>query len=95
MKKICSKRSKETSYYDKHGVIKDLLDEPVEMSLENSLKEEILLGKRRRKLKNISIKIDPLQIQAIKKVATMKSVPYQTLIRHWLSENIKRELHIQ
>jgi len=41
----------------------------------------ILLGKRKRKLKNISIKVDPLQIQAIKKVATMKSIPYQILIR--------------
>ena len=36
----------------------------------------------------------PLQIQAIKKVATTKSNPYQTLIRHWLSENLKKELHI-
>jgi hypothetical protein len=27
-------------------------------------------------------------------VAMMKSVCYQTLIRHELSENIKRELHI-
>jgi len=45
-------------------------------------------------LKNISIKMDPLQVQAIKKVATMKSIPYQTLIRHWLSENLKKELHI-
>jgi len=95
MKKIISKETKEASYYDKHGVIKDLLDEPVEMSLETRLKRDMLSGKRRRKLKSISIKIDPLQILAIKKVATMKSVPYQTLIRHWLSENIKRELHIR
>jgi len=36
-----------------------------------------------------------LQIQAIKKVATMKSIPYQTLIRHWLSENLRKELHIK
>jgi hypothetical protein len=36
----------------------------------------------------------PLQIQAIKKVATTKSNPYQTLIRHWLSENLKKGLHI-
>ena len=55
----------------------------------------ILLGKRKRKLKNISIKVDPLQIQAIKKVATMKSIPYQILIRQWLSQNLKEELHIE
>ena len=84
----------EARYYDKQGVLKDLLDEPVEMSLETELRRAILSGKRRRSLKNISIKIDPLEVRAIKKVATMKSIPYQTLIRHWLSENLKRELNI-
>jgi predicted DNA binding CopG/RHH family protein len=29
---------------------------------------------------------------AIKKLSTMKSIPYQTLIRHWLAEGIKQEL---
>jgi hypothetical protein len=29
---------------------------------------------------------------AIKKLSNMKSIPYQTLIRHWLSEGIKEEL---
>jgi predicted DNA binding CopG/RHH family protein len=43
----------------------------------------------------ISIKVDPLQIQAIKKVAAMKSIPYQILIRHWLSQNLKEELQIK
>ena len=84
----------EAEYYDKHGVLKEIIDEPVEMSLDTELRRAILSGKRRRNLKNISIKMDPLQIQAIKKVATMKSIPYQTLIRHWLSENLKKELHI-
>jgi hypothetical protein len=95
MKKICSKRSKEKSYYDKRGVLNEIVDAPIEVSLETGLRKDILSGKRKRRLRNISIKIDPLQIQAIKKVATMKSVPYQTLIRHWISENIKRELHIR
>lgn len=94
-KKVFSKEAKGTEYYDKHGVINEIVDEPIEMSLETGLRRDILSGKRKRRLKNISIKVDPLQIQAIKKVATMKSVPYQTLIRHWLSENIKRELHIR
>jgi predicted DNA binding CopG/RHH family protein len=40
-------------------------------------------------LKNFTIKVDPLQIQAIKKLSTMKAIPYQTLIRHWLAEGIK------
>ena len=82
-------------YYDKRRVLKEILDEPIEMGLETELRTSILSGKRRRKLTNISIKVDPLQIQAIKKVATMKSIPYQTLIRHWLSQGIKKELHIE
>ena len=85
----------EAKYYDKHGVMKEIIDEPIEMGLETELRKAILSGKRRRNLKNISIKMDPLQIHAIKKVATMKSIPYQTLIRHWLSENLRKELHIE
>ncbi len=94
-KEALFKEAEDAAYYDKRGVINEIIDEPIELSLKTALRRDILSGKRKRRLKNISIKIDPLQIQAIKKVATMKSVPYQTLIRHWLSENIKRELHIQ
>jgi predicted DNA binding CopG/RHH family protein len=94
-KKAILKEAGETRYYDKHGVLKEIIDEQVEMSLKAELRRSIILGKRRKKLKNISIKMDPLQIQAIKKVAAMKSIPYQILIRHWLSQNIKEELHIQ
>lgn len=38
--------------------------------------------------------IDPTQIQALRKIATMRSIPYQTLIRQWLAETIRRELRI-
>jgi len=51
-----------------------------------------LSGKRKRKLQNVTIKVDPLQIVAIKKLSNMKSIPYQTLIRHWLAEGIKHEM---
>ncbi len=94
-RKTVSDETAEAEYYDKHGVLKDIVDGPVDLSLETELRKAILSGKRRRNLKNISIKVDPLQIQAIKKVATMKSIPYQTLIRHWLSENLRKELHIK
>ena len=94
-KTVIPKEAIEAQYYDRRGVLKDLLDEPMEMSLKTELRRSILLGKRKRKLKNISIKVDPLQIQAIKKVAAMKSIPYQILIRHWLSQNLKEELHIE
>lgn len=92
--KASSKNLREAEYYDKRDILKEIVDKPVEMSLETELREAILSGKRKRKLKNISVKIDPLQIRAIKKIATMKAIPYQTLIRHWLSQHIKKELHI-
>jgi predicted DNA binding CopG/RHH family protein len=57
-----------------------------------NLLRHILSGERKRKLQNVTIKIDPLQLKAIRKLATMKSIPYQTLVRHWLSEQIKKEL---
>jgi len=43
---------------------------------------------------NISVKLDPAQIQALRKIATMKSIPYQTLIRQWLAEGIRKELRL-
>ena len=92
--KTLSKNMKEAEYYEKHDVLKEITGEHVEMSLETELRASILSGKRKAKLKNISVKMDPLQIRAIKKIATMKAITYQTLIRHWLSQYIKRELHI-
>jgi hypothetical protein len=89
------KEAVEAQYYDRHGILKELIDEPMDMGLRTELRRSILLGKRKKKLKNISIKVDPLQIQAIKKVAAMKSIPYQILIRHWLSQHLKEELHIE
>jgi len=81
-------------YYERHDIFDEIEDAKVDFSLDEKLKEDILSGKRKYRLKNISIKIDPFQIQAIKKIARMKSIPYQTLIRHWLSQNIKQELSL-
>jgi predicted DNA binding CopG/RHH family protein len=81
-------------YYDQVNILDELLEEPVEFSLGERLRRDIVSKKRKRRLQNITIKIDPLQVQAIRKLATTKSVPYQTLIRHWLSEEIKKELNL-
>lgn len=79
-------------YYDQENILEEILEEPVIFSLDERLRKDILSGKRKRKLKNITIKIDPIHVKAIKKLATMKSIPYQTLVRHWLAEDIKNEL---
>lgn len=92
--KVTKKESTAMEYYDNHGVLSDITDEDIDVSLDNALKEEILSGRRKRKLRNISIKIDPLYLQSIKKIATMKGIPYQTLVRLWLTDNIRKELKI-
>jgi predicted DNA binding CopG/RHH family protein len=81
-------------YYDQINILDELLEESAEFSVGERLRRDILSKKRKRKLQNITIKIDPLQVQAIRKLATTKSIPYQTLIRHWLSEEIKKELNL-
>ena len=78
-------------YYDDRNILDEITDETVEFILDEHLRDEILSGKRKRKLKNVTIKIDPLQVKAIKKLSTMKAIPYQTLIRSWLTEGIKSE----
>lgn len=82
------------AYYDRRGVLGDLDEQPVEFALEEDLRQQILRGSRTRRLQNISIKLDPAQIQALRKIAIMKSTPYQTLIRQWLAERLRKELHL-
>jgi predicted DNA binding CopG/RHH family protein len=79
-------------YYEDRDILKEITDDSADLVLDEELREEILSGKRKRKLKNVTIKVDPLQIMAIKKLSTMKSIPYQTLVRQWLAEGIKHEL---
>lgn len=92
MKKQNMKLKDWVKYYDERNILSEITDEPLDMSMKDDLRQDILSGKRKRKLKNVTIKIDPLQVMAIKKLSTMKSIPYQTLIRHWLAEGIKQEL---
>ncbi|MGW8186750.1 MAG: hypothetical protein ACWGNK_05775 [Desulfobacterales bacterium] len=92
MKKQAPKPKNWIRYYDDRNILDEITDESVDLVLDEYLRDEILSGKRKRKLKNITIKIDPLQVKAIKKLSTMKSIPYQTLIRFWLAEGIKSEM---
>ena len=82
------------AYYDRRGVLGELEEKPVEFALDEELRRSIIEGKRDRKLENISIKLDSAHIHALRKIATMKSIPYQTLIRQWLAEGIRKELKL-
>lgn len=88
------KKATDEEYYDKHGVLGEIIEEDVIISLDEALREDIVAGKRRRKLQNVTIKIDPLYLTSIKKVATKKGIPYQTLVRQWVAEKIRKELKI-
>ncbi len=92
MSKQAAKSKNWVRYYDERNILNEITDESVDLILDEHLRDEILSGKRKRKLKNITIKIDPLQVMAIKKLSTMKSIPYQTLIRSWLAQGIKSEM---
>jgi hypothetical protein len=81
-------------YYDGKDILNEIAAGSVDFSLDEVLLKEILSKGRKRKLQNVTIKIDPLHLKAIRKLATAKSIPYQTLVRHWLSEQIKKELHL-
>ena len=81
-------------YYDRRGVLREIEEGPVEFSLDEALHRAILKGERARRLQNLSIKLDAAQIQALRKIATMKAIPYQTLIRQWLAEGIRKEFRL-
>src|SRR3972149_10975355 len=71
-------------YYDRRGILGELAEGGAAFALDEELRDQILRGKRTRRLENIPIKLDPAQVQAVRKIATMKAIPYQTLIRQWL-----------
>lgn len=92
--KAATKKMTDEEYYDKKGVLGEIMDEDIAISLDEALAKDIIAGKRRRKLQNVTIKIDPLYLISIKKVATQKGIPYQTLVRQWVAEKIRKELKI-
>lgn len=85
----------DAEYYDSRRILNEIIDEDIDLGLEETLRKDILTGKRKRKLRNISIKVDPLYLQSIKKIATSKGIPYQTLLRLWLVEKVRKELKIR
>jgi predicted DNA binding CopG/RHH family protein len=96
MKKRKSKvMQTDAEYYDSRGVLSEVIEEDVDIGLEDALREDILSGKRRRRLQNVSIKLDPLYLQSIKRIATSKGIPYQSLLRLWLVEMVRKELKIE
>lgn len=55
-------------------------------AVENSIRQRAAATKS-----PISIRLDPEQIAAARKIASAKSVGYQTQLRMWIAEGIKRD----
>ncbi len=92
MKRTAKTGDQLAAYYDRRRALDEITERPVRFALDEELRKRIKTGGGKRRLQNVSIKLDPAQVIALRKVATMKSVPYQTLIRQWLAEGIRREL---
>jgi hypothetical protein len=58
MKKETKKRKELVEYYESRGILKDVTDDSVDLVLDKTLRQDIISGKRKRKPKNITIKID-------------------------------------
>lgn len=81
----------EARFWDEHDSTEFIEEfEPVDISVSPELEEEIL-NKRELK-KPVTLRLEPKQIDAVKRIAGRKGLPYQTLIRMWITERIKREV---
>jgi hypothetical protein len=83
------------AYYDQENILDEIMEGSVTLTLDEGLLQDIVSGKRKRKLKNISIKMDPLHVKAIKKLATMKSVAEEKTMPETIKylEALVRETH--
>lgn len=79
-------------YFDKHSVadVWDQLPEAKPATLSADLAAKIRERHARTKAP-ISIRLEPEQIAAAKHIAAAKSVAYQTQLRMWIAEGIRRE----
>ena len=64
------------------------LFEPDEVELDPELAAKI---KERAKTRRVTLRLRVSQIEAAKEIARKKDIPYQTLIRSWVAEAIRRE----
>ncbi|MFH1856218.1 MAG: BrnA antitoxin family protein [Candidatus Omnitrophota bacterium] len=54
--------------------------------------KKILLPKLKPSVKTISIRLPQIMIEELKLIANKKDVPYQSLVKIFLAEKIKKEL---
>src|SRR5271154_1133323 len=79
-------------YLETHSVAEVWDQLPEEKQSKPSAALEKSIEERHAKAKSpVSIRLVPAQIEAAKKIAATKSVGYQTQLRMWIAEGIRRE----
>ncbi|MEW5899058.1 MAG: CopG family antitoxin [Bacillota bacterium] len=79
----------EAEFWDTHNSLDYLeSDESVEIELDPELAAKI---RERAQTKRVTLRLRVSQIEAAKEIARKKDIPYQTLIRSWVAEAIRRE----
>ena len=79
-------------YLETHSIAEVWDQLPEEKQAKPSAALKKVIRERHAKAKSpISIRLVPEQIEAAKKIAATKSVPYQTQLRMWIAEGIRRE----
>ncbi|WP_035106688.1 CopG family antitoxin [Desulfovirgula thermocuniculi] len=80
----------EAEFWDTHNTLDYLEgDEAVDIELDPALEAKI---RERAKTKRVTLRLRVSQIEAAKEIAKRKDIPYQTLLRSWIAEGIRREL---
>jgi len=79
-------------YFESHSVasVWDQLPEAAQVKLSPALARKIR-DRHARAKSPISLRLAPEQIAAAKHIAAAKSVGYQTQLRMWIAEGIRRE----
>ncbi|MGB9867952.1 MAG: CopG family antitoxin [Bacillota bacterium] len=80
----------EAEFWDRHNSL-DYIESDDQVDIE--LAPELVAKSRdRSKTKRITLRLKVSQIEAAKEIASKKDIPYQTLMRSWIAEAIRREL---
>jgi len=53
--------------------------------------EEIRVQRTPREKQSVGLDLNPKDLDAIKRVAKTKGIPYKTLIQNWLTEKLRQE----
>ena len=83
------KSKEEAEFWDAYSIA-DYWEElePVQVEVDRGLADNIA---ERQKTKRITLRLREYQLEAVKRIAQRKDIPYQTLIRSWVAEAIRRE----